>query len=308
MRILITGSSGFIGTALVQELRTHGHEVFGVDLKGADLIGDLTDPLVAQWAIDETSPDVVVHLAAQVGRLFGEDDPAYAVRQNAVMSTLVARAAGDSGCRLVYCSTSEIYGDQAESICDEYDGPFALPHNLYGLTKFWGEQVSQLYAPERLTIWRPSMPYGPGAPPGRGRRAMDNMLWQALHDQPIPVHRGAARSWCWLGDVVRGMRVTIESTNGGTFNIGRDDRELSMLDLARMACDVMGASHGLIEEIAAPKRQTVVKRLSTQRLCSIGWRPEVELDEGIKAVAAWVRNFDEAGQPITLTASPSGSV
>ena len=45
------------------------------------------------------------------------------------------------------------------------------------------------------------MPYGPGCPPGRGRRAMDNMMWQAIYDMPIVTHIGSERSWCWIGDL-----------------------------------------------------------------------------------------------------------
>lgn len=293
MRILLTGGRGFIGTWLARELRDAGHHVAIVDIEE----GDLRRPGIAWNLLHRIkTPDVVVHLAAQVGRLHGEDDWKHTIESNAIMTTMVANATADIGANLVYTSTSEVYGDQAHQICDEDNGPFALPHNLYGLSKRWGEEACRLYAPKKLKIVRPSMPYGPGCPPGRGRRAMDNMLWQAHTRQPIPVHNGAVRSWCWIGDLVRGFRLVIEKGHPGAYNIGRDDDERSMLAIADIAVDLARAPRSLIQMTMAPGRQTVVKRLSTARLRGLGWKPEVELEEGIEKVYEWVKHFDEDGR------------
>lgn len=297
MRVGVTGAAGFIGRNLVDELRDAGHDVATCDRRGNpgwsfDL---LTPGLFRQW-VEDTRPDVVVHLAAQVGRLFGDDDVAHTVRWNAEATTLVARACGDAGVRLAYASTSEIYGDHGTADTDE-DTPWRLPHNLYGLSKRWGEEAARLFAPDRLVIFRPSMPYGPGAPPGRGRRAMDTMLWQAHHRMPITVHRGAERSWCWIGDTVRAIRLTIEQPDTGTFNVGRDDDPRSMLEIAQMACKLAGAPDNLIREVDPPGAQTVVKRLSTNRIRALGWQPTVELEDGIRQVYDWVRQYGPDGRP-----------
>ena len=243
-------------------------------------------------------PDVIVHLAAQVGREFGEDDLRHTITSNAVMTAMVAREAASAGASLVYASTSEIYGDHGDAICHEDSGPFALPHNLYGLSKLWGEQAARLYAPENLKIVRPSMPYGPGAPPGRGRRAIDNMMWQANHGKAIPVHIGAKRSWCWLGDLTHGIRLVIERGEPGAYNIGRDDAEVTMFDMATRACLLAGASLDLIVEVEAPARQTVVKRLSTEKLRDLGWKPKVELSEGLPLLWEWIKTFDAEGRQV----------
>lgn len=291
MRILVTGSAGFIGGHLVEELRAHGHTVRGVDLHDAEYRGDLELPQTFQTVMGDCSPDLVVHLAARVGRLFGEDDLRATIQANATMTTIVAAACGRTYVPLLYASTSEAYGDQGQADCHE-DGPMVLPHNLYGLSKRWGEEACALYAPEGLKVCRFSMPYGPGVPPGRGRRAMDNMLWQAHHRMPIPVHRGAERSWCWIGDTVAAVRLIIEQGEPGAYNVGRDDVPLPLLDLAERACDLAGAPHDLIVETDPPEAQTLVKRLSTAKLRGLGWRPTVELDEGLPLVYEWVRRFD----------------
>lgn len=287
-RVLVTGHEGFIGRHLCRELRRRGHEVHGHDLTD----GDLTTPDVFANHLAEVQPNQVVHLAAQVGRLFGEDDAIRTINANALMTALVARACGEAGVPVLYSSTSEVYGDQGQEVCHE-DSRMLLPHNLYGLSKRWGEEVLRLYAPENLKVVRLSMPYGPGAPPGRGRRAMDNFLWQAYHRKVITVHRGAERSWCHVYDTVRGVCMVMERGEGA-YNVGRDDHPVPMLELARWACDIAGAPYSLIDVIDAPARQTVVKRLDTSRLRGLGWEPRVDLDKGMHEVFEWVKQFPAA--------------
>lgn len=290
MRIAITGSRGFVAGRLIDELENNGHEVFGIDLLDGESNNLLSEGVFKNW-LESVSPDLCYHLAAQVGRVFGEQDVSHTVRENAELTTIVAKWCGELGIRLAYVSTSEVYGDQGDADCDEY-GKLILPHNLYGLSKRWGEEAAQLFAPNNLVIARLSMPYGPGVPPGKGRRAMDTMLWQAHHGIPLTVHAGAERSWCWVGDTVRGLRMIIEQPDSGIWNIGRDDDTRSMMEIARKACEIAGASYDLIQEVPAPAMQTVVKRLSTDRIRQLGWTPQVELDEGMKMVYEWVKKFD----------------
>lgn len=289
IKVAITGAGGFVGSWLTKELENNGYEVFCTDINtdGRNLLDENS---FREW-IDSINPDICYHLAAQVGRIFGERDVVHTVRHNAEMTTIVAKYCGEKGIRLAYVSTSEVYGDQGEKECDEY-GELKLPHNLYGVTKYWGEQAAELFAPKNLVIVRLSMPYGPGVPPGKGRRAMDTMLWQAYHRLPITVHAGAERSWCWIGDTVKALRMIIEQPNSGIFNVGRDDDPRTMLEIAERACDLAGASRDLIQVVPAPGMQTVVKRLSTEKIRHLGWAPSVELEEGIKKVFEWVKRFD----------------
>lgn len=184
MRVLVTGASGFIGTHLCNELRDHDYDVVEMDRSE----GDLLDPFVISDALDLHQPEQVVHLAAKVGRAFGEDNIKATVMDNVAMTSIVAKACGDRGVRLVYASTSEVYGDLGNMLAEESRVLNKLPHNLYGLTKRQGEEVARLYAPRGLVRLRLSMPYGPGLPAGRGRAAMINFLYDALRREPITVH------------------------------------------------------------------------------------------------------------------------
>ena len=294
MNILITGGRGFLGSHLATELEAAGHITHSVDIHEADL----RDEGETLALITGYRPQVVVHFAAQVGRQFCEDDPAHAIRSNVDATLHVAKACEYVGAQLVHTSTSEVYGEHGDAVCDEQAPLVGRPTGMYALTKRWSEDVAVEYGPEVVKILRPSMPYGPGAPPGRGRRALDNFLWQAHHRMPLTVHRDATRSWCWIGDATRAIRTVIESDETGPFNIGRDDAEVSMLKVAQMACAIAGAPPSLITEIDPPERQTVVKRLSTARLRSLGWEPKVDLRTGMGEVYKWVQNFDEDGNHV----------
>lgn len=299
MRILITGARGFIGSHLAVELARYGYDVVGIDRED----GDLCEPGVARALIESAEPTIVVHLAAKVGRLFGEEDIRRTIDDNASMTALIARACGDLGVKLAYASTSEVYGDLGYKTAREDEPLIHLPHNAYGLSKRHGEDFCQLYAPDQLLLLRFSMPYGPGHPPGRGRAALTNFLHQAVHGEPIPVHIGSERAWCWIGDTVRAVRLLLERGETGAWNIGRDDNAVPMRHVAELACDLVGAPRDLISDIPAPGRQTVVKRLSTRKLRAIGWEPQVELEDGMRRVLNYVRGFDRHGNPKPRTAA-----
>jgi nucleoside-diphosphate-sugar epimerase len=87
--------------------------------------------------------------------------------------------------------------------------------------------------------------------------------------------------------------MILESGESGAWNVGRDDNACPMRSVAEMACDLVAAPHSLIQEVDAPSRQTVVKRLSTAKLRSLGWKPEVELPEGMRRTLEELQSLDE---------------
>lgn len=288
-KILMTGSAGFIGTWLTAELKSAGYDVVGVDR--AD--GDLSLSGVFEQFMAKHRPDIVVHMAAKAGVIWCEENPAEAIQNNATSTLFVARACQKYGARLVFASSSEVYGDQDISV---EDGP-VFPKTIYGTIKVMEEHICRLYAPTGLLILRISMPFGPYADTPtsirkiRHRAAVINFLWQGLHRQPMPVHAGARRSLCYIGDTVRAIRILIEQGRDGIWNIGRDDVYVPIRDIAEYACELTGAPTSLIYEIPPPMERTMGKNLSMQKIRSIGWKPEVSLEEAMKRALEWVKTL-----------------
>lgn len=281
MNVLVTGASGFVGRALVDELR-HGDGAYEVHpFERSD--GDLGEDGVAEAAVAEARPDVIVHAAARIGVVRCEEEPELALRSNVLATAQVARAAAEHGARLAYVSSSDVYGT---AVADE-ETPTA-PASLYALTKWWGEQVARHYAPAGLSVLRLHNPYGQGVEPGQGKGALPTMLWQAERREPIPTFAGEARSWCWLGDTVRGIRLVLESSGEGVFNVGSDAEPVSLTDSARIACQLTGAPRDLIQEVEPPPGR-VTPRVSVERLRALGWRAEVGLDEGMRQLLESLR-------------------
>jgi nucleoside-diphosphate-sugar epimerase len=258
----------------VDELR-HGERAYEVRaLERGE--GDLSEHGVADAAVTEARPDVVVHSAARIGVARCEQEPLLALRSNVLATAFVARAAAAHGARLAYVSSADVYGARP-GLVDEEAEP--APDSLYALTKLWGEQAARLYAPDGLLVLRLANPYGPGVEAGSGKGALPTMLRQAVSGETIPAFRGEARAWCWIGDVVRGIRLALDVE--GLFNVGSDADPISLVQAAQLACDLAGAPRELVEEVDQPPGR-VAPWVSVERLRALGWRPEVGLEEGLR--------------------------
>lgn len=312
MRIAVTGAAGYIGGWLVQALRERGHEVFTQDLVNGvnvDDVFDLSFGHYRQLWFNAREPDLVIHLAALYGRVWGEEDLVRTSALNAGMTAELARDCAARGIRLMYASSSEVYGATAGEPGPILERMQLRPLNMYGLSKKWGEEACLAYAPDGLVIARLNMPYGPaavlperGTTPRhsgrvglRGYNALHTMLWQAHHGMPITVHKGTERCFTWAGDAVAGMALIAESGKHGTWNVCRDDDHLPMTDVAR-ACVKLAGSSSEVTEKDPDDRITLRKRLDSTRLWELGWRPQVELDEGMRRTLAYVKGFDREGE------------
>lgn len=288
MRILITGADGFVGQHLARELIRNGHQVVQTDIQDTDL--------AVAWngarLLGSVKPDYVVHLAARYGRILCADEPHKAVVDNAASTAEIAVYCADHKIPLLYTSTSEVYGEHGEHRVSEHTA-LLKPTTVYGLSKRWGEEaIEQVLDPWEYCIVRPNMLYGPGQKAGYGQCALASFIQRALKDEPITVHKDASRSWLYIGDAVRALRILIEGGHRGVFNMGNGHERYTMKALASLVHGIVRSRSELVE-VDAPANQIRHKNYDSDKLeRTTGWRPRVGLQEGIEAtlkVPAFVR-------------------
>ena len=271
MRILVTGSEGFLGAHLVRELKRHDHEVVGYDLaRGQDIL----DRKQLDAALHGVH--VCIHLAAIADLYIAEEHPEQAQRVNVQGTATVLEACDLAGVRLLYCSTCCIYGNNGVACSDE-TAP-AMPTELYARTKLEGEHLIQGSRHSHV-ILRLATFYGPGM---RQSLATWRFLHAALEGETITIHGSGEQTRCYthVEDVCTGIiRVLEEPTASGIINIS-DDRSVSVNELAEISMKIVG--HRVpTKKVKDRDGQIHHSAIDNTRLRRLGWAPRWTLEEGL---------------------------
>ena len=285
MRTLIIGSEGNIGSKLVPYLRSQDHDVYRCDqLQGIGedyaVVNILNSGDLLKVFMD-FKPEVTILLAAMVSRVTCEASPVLAVDTNLSGLNNVIQLCKAFDSKLVYFSTSEVYGNIGGKLSEDRD---CKPNNLYGLTKYLGEKLVR-YELNNALIVRPFMFYDEDETRGDHRSAMIRFAYHLSRGEKITVHKGSKRSWMHISDGVRMIESLIHLKEAYTVNIGSPEL-ISTEDLAGKICTYFGLRYeDYVNEYDLPSKMTLEKipdiALQTELT---GLIPEVNLDEGIKRV------------------------
>lgn len=284
---LVTGSEGNIGQPLVRYLSSLGYKVVETDVKAAwrpgYVMADLRNAVDLLAAFD-LQPSVVFHLGAMVSRVTCEQAASMAVDVNLVGTQNVLELVKRTGARLVYMSTSEVYGPDLE-VMDERGN--VSPNNRYGMTKLLSESLVRYEVVQHglsAVILRPFMMYDENEDLGDHRSAMIRFATNLALGRPIEVHRGSARGWFHVTDAMRAIAAAASVDEFSIINIGSPDIR-PMEQLAEMIRVELNASPDLVHLVDIPERMTSVKNpsLDLQREV-LGVTPEVSLEEGVRRV------------------------
>jgi nucleoside-diphosphate-sugar epimerase len=302
-KALVLGSEGNIGAPLVRHLRAHGWQVLEADIRPAwrdnFVMADINHPVDLLPAFD-WQPDVVFLLSAMVSRVTCEQASSLAVGTNLGGVNNVLQLAKRAGARVVFFSTSEVYGPECDPMDEILSTP--RPNNRYGLTKLLGEQLVEYEVRTHgldAAVLRPFMVYDENEDLGDHRSAMIRFCSELAQGRPIQVHRGAARGWLHISDAVRAIEVAANLHEFAVINIGQPDI-MSIGDLAEMIRGELAASKDLVQVQDLPGRMTLVKRPSLARMRDLlDIVPQVSPQDGVRMVCRRVqeRLRAEARQP-----------
>jgi len=302
-RVLMSGGAGFLGSWMSEALLRLGADVTVVDDMSTGRIENLEGltgrrgfTLIEADAgtVDASGYDVLIHAAS----IPSPDDymrrPVRTALSNiSGLQNFLSRRPK----RLLYFSTSEVYGDpQAIPTPEGYWGnvnPVGV-RSCYDESKRFGEALCMAYRREmgaNVGIARIHNTYGPRMDPqGKYARAIPRFIRQALTGEPVTIYGDGlqTRSFTYVTDMVRGLLLLLGSNETGPVNLG-SERETAIGELAEMIIGLSGSrsviSH-LPPEPDDPRRRRPDIALAKRAL---GWEPKVGLEDGLKLTIDWFR-------------------
>jgi nucleoside-diphosphate-sugar epimerase len=295
MRYAVTGAAGFIGSHLAEALVAAGHDVVGIDaftdsydreLKEENASGlDVLRLDLAEDAIDFTGFDGVFHLAGQPGvRSFGDVFPLY-VRNNVLASQRLFEAAAASGVRVVFASSSSVYGAAERFPTPEDTVP--EPISPYAITKLAAEHLARAY--ERsfgldVVVLRYFNAFGPRQRPDM---AFTRMCFALAEGRPFDLFGDGSqtRGWTYVDDVVTATLLAMERGQG-LYNVG-GGVEASMREAIDMLEQIAGRELEVREEPPVPGDQRRTRADTTRIRRDLGWEPCVSLESGLSEQWSW---------------------
>lgn len=303
MRVLITGASGFAGGWLALACARAGDEVTGVSRSGATPAGegvaiDLTDADGLTRVIAEAAPDVVYHLAAQSHVGVSWDQPAETIETNMVGAVNVLEAIRRTGsrARIVWASSSEVYGDVAELPISE--DAALCPATPYAVSKAAGDQLAAVYADKhelQIVRARPFNHAGPGQQPdflisSLAKQAARAKLEGADHLRIVTGNPESRRDFTDVRDVARAYRLLSNPAIApGAYNIS-SGHSVSVAENTQTIAELIAPIE--VEHLVDPARvrsgEVMDRSGSFDKLReATGWEPRIPLQATIADSIDW---------------------
>jgi UDP-glucuronate 4-epimerase len=307
VRYAVTGAAGFIGSQLAETLQAAGHDVVGIDsftdyydvaLKERNARALTVARLdLARDELDFAGFEGVFHLAGQPGvRSFGDVFPLY-VERNVLASQRVFEAAAAAGARVLFSSSSSIYGEAERYPTAEDVAP--RPVSPYGITKLAGEHLVRAYRRSfglDAVVLRYFNAYGPRQRPDM---AFPRIVDALLDGTPFSLYGDGeqSRSFTYVGDVVAATVTAMERAEpGAVLNVGGGE-EATMNETIALLESIAGRPLDVRREEAVAGDQRRTKADTTRIREALGWEPRTDLAEGLRAQWEWASSGREIESP-----------
>jgi len=308
LRVLVTGGAGFLGSHLCEKLLAAGNDVICVDNfytgNKKNIQHLLSNPQFELLRHDVTFPlyvevDQIFNLACPASPVHYQRDPVQTTKTSVHGAINMLGLAKRTGARILQASTSEVYGDpEIHPQTEDYWGrvnPIGI-RSCYDEGKRCAETLFVDYWRQHqvdIKIVRIFNTYGPRMQPDDGR-VVSNFIVQALQGNDITIYGDGqqSRSFCYVDDLIKGMIAMMETEKDftGPVNLGNPN-EFTILELAEKVLSHVGSNSKLrfesLPEDDPRQRQPNIELAKSK----FGWKPEIELNEGLKSTVEYFRDL-----------------
>jgi len=307
---MVTGGAGFIGSHVADALLERGDRVLVVDdlstgvrenvdpraeLRVVDIRTPEAMALVREW-----QPEVVCHHAAQMSVSRSVREPLFDVGVNLVGSVSLLEAAREVGARFLFASTGgALYGDA--DVLPTPETCSAWPVSPYGVAKLSFEHYLHAYREQHgmgYVALRYANVYGPRQNP-HGEAGVIAIFIQRILGGLTPVIYGdgeQVRDFVYVGDVVCANLAALDADITGHFNVGTG-RQVDINRVFHLVTELIGVPAHEVHGPARPGDQRTSALDSGLIARELGWRPQVDLEDGLADTVAWFRAQRE-GRPV----------
>ncbi len=314
-KILVTGSKGTLGKPLVRELVRRGHDVWGVDLQH-DAAPKYIRADVSSYRqlerVFQQDYDYVYHLAAEFGRLNGEEYYDTLWQTNVIGTRNILEWQRKTGFKLLFASSSEIYGDRHAEVLDE-EIPLnksIIQHNDYATTKWVNEiqimNFEKRYGNQCVRL-RFFNAYGPGEHFHNYRSVVCLFCYRALHGLPYEVYEGYHRVFMYIDDFIPTLANVVNNfVPGEVYNIGGEEFR-SVRELSNLVLNYLNVGDSFVTYMPEDKHNVLNKRPDiTKAKLAFGHSPKIVLEEGVPSTIEWMQEvYRETILPELLSRSAS---
>jgi dTDP-glucose 4,6-dehydratase len=320
VRLLVTGAAGFIGSNFVRrrlerhpddhvvalDLLTYAGDrrnLAGLEERLVFVEGDIGDVDAVERLLAEERIDTVVNFAAESHNSLAVLDPGRFFRTNVLGTQALLEASRRAGVdRFHHISTCEVYGDLALDADEAFseESPYR-PRTPYNASKAAADHVARAYHETYglpVTITNCSNNYGPRQFP---EKAIPLFVTNALDDRELPLYASTRnrREWLHVDDHCRAVDLVLDRGRvGETYNVG-SGLERSIEEVADLVLELTGKPESL--KAIVPDRPGHDRRYlldSSKLRRDLGWEPEIDFDEGMRATVDWYRDNRAWWEPL----------
>jgi len=309
MKIMITGGMGFIGSHLCEQLLIEKHDLVVLTksfLKKHNISNiskkikiekiDVTDFKTLGQSIHKNKPDVIIHLAGQTSHSQSFEQPLNDIDSNAKSTLFILEEIRKSKlkCRFILGSTFIVIGRPQKIPVDEKTP--CWPTTIYGVNRLASEHYCKIYHEVYgldTVIFRTTNSFGPREQVISTKNAVNFLIYEAFKGNTITIFKKGKffRDLIYISDVISGIKTIMKKGKSGDLYWISSGRKIWFYELGKLLEKLTGTKVKFVKTPNYTKKVDVGNFVvNNSKLRSLGWKPKMNLDEGIKKTLEYFKS------------------